>query len=145
MTQNSKSGYIRTEEQALIDTEALRMRSSGLGYRAIARAQGVDISTAHRRVSRALGEIPRAVAEEYRLIELDRLDALQVSVWDKALSGDYKASRMVLDIMTRRAKLLGLDKIYEEHHELSAEWLDQEIAKLEKQIREAEANPEPLD
>ena len=75
----------------------------------------------------------------------DRLDALQVSVWDKALSGDYKAARMVLDIMTRRAKLLGLDKIYEEHHELSAEWLDQEIAKLEKQIREAEANPEPLD
>ncbi len=40
---------------------------------------------------------------------------------------------------------MGLDKIHEEHHELSAEWLDQEIAILEKQIREQEVNPEPLD
>ncbi len=31
------------------------------------------------------------------------------------------------------------------HHEHSAEWLDQAIAKLEKQLTEAEVNPEPLD
>ena len=79
MTQNSRGGFVRTEEQALIDTEALRLRSQGMGYREIALAQGVDTSTAHRRVSRALGEIPQTIADEYRALELSRLDALQVA------------------------------------------------------------------
>jgi len=139
MTQNSRGGFIRTEEQALIDTEALRLRSQGMGYREIALAQGVDTSTAHRRVSRALGEIPQTIADEYRALELSRLDALQVAIWETALEGDYKAIRAVLDIMTKRSKLLGLDLVRTstEPMNYTLQEIQDEIAKLERELGEA--------
>ena len=139
MTQNSRGGFIRTEEQALIDTEALRLRSQGMGYREIALAQGVDTSTAHRRVSRALGEIPQTIADEYRALELSRLDALQVAIWETALEGDYKAIRAVLDIMTKRSKLLGLDLVRTstEPMDYTLQEIQDEIAKLERELGEA--------
>lgn len=139
MTQNSRGGFVRTEEQALIDTEALRLRSQGMGYREIALAQGVDTSTAHRRVSRALGEIPQTIADEYRALELSRLDALQVAIWETALEGDYKAIRAVLDIMTKRSKLLGLDLVRTSSGTLdyTLQEIQDEIAKLERELGEA--------
>ena len=139
MTQNSRRGFVRTEEQALIDTEALRLRSQGMGYREIALAQGVDTSTAHRRVSRALGEIPQTIADEYRALELSRLDALQVAIWETALEGDYKAIRAVLDIMTKRSKLLGLDLVRTSTGTLdyTLQEIQDEIAKLERELGEA--------
>jgi hypothetical protein len=139
MTQNSRGGFVRTEEQALIDTEALRLRSQGMGYREIALAQGVDTSTAHRRVSRALGEIPQTIADEYRALELSRLDALQVAIWETALEGDYKAIRAVLDIMTKRSKLLGLDLVRTSTGTLdyTLQEIQDEIAKLERELGEA--------
>jgi hypothetical protein len=36
------------------------------------------------------------------------LDALQVSLWDKAMNGDVKAVGMVLKIIQMRSRLLGL-------------------------------------
>ena len=139
MTQNSRGGFVRTEEQALIDTEALRLRSQGMGYREIALAQGVDTSTAHRRVSRALGEIPQTIADEYRALELSRLDALQVAIWETALEGDYKAIRAVLDIMTKRSKWLGLDLVRTSTGTLdyTLQEIQDEIAKLERELGEA--------
>ena len=45
-----------------------------------------------------------------RTLELTRLDALQVGLWDKAVSGDVKAVNAVLRIIEQRSRLLGLDK-----------------------------------
>lgn len=42
--------------------------------------------------------------------ELDRLDALQVAWWDRAVRGDFRAVLVVLKIMAQRARLQGLDK-----------------------------------
>jgi hypothetical protein len=110
-----------------------------MGYREIALAQGVDTSTAHRRVSRALGEIPQTIADEYRALELSRLDALQVAIWETALEGDYKAIRAVLDIMTKRSKLLGLDLVRTSTGTLdyTLQEIQDEIAKLERELGEA--------
>jgi hypothetical protein len=110
-----------------------------MGYREIALAQRVDTSTAHRRVSRALGEIPQTIADEYRALELSRLDALQVAIWETALEGDYKAIRAVLDIMTKRSKLLGLDLVRTSTGTLdyTLQEIQDEIAKLERELGEA--------
>ena len=42
-------------------------------------------------------------------LELERLDALTLAAWPRARAGDDRAIRVVLRIMQRRAKLLGLD------------------------------------
>ena len=48
--------------------------------------------------------------DQARTLELTRLDALQVGLWDRAVSGDVKAVNAVLRIIEQRSRLLGLDK-----------------------------------
>ena len=57
---------------------------------------------------KALDEREAEGAEELRKIELARLDALQVSLWDRAMAGDVDAVLAVLRIMDRRIRLLSL-------------------------------------
>lgn len=49
--------------------------------------------------------------DQHRMLELTRLDALQVGLWDHALAGDVKAVNSVLRIIAQRSRLLGLDKL----------------------------------
>jgi hypothetical protein len=48
--------------------------------------------------------------EQHRVLELARLDALQVGLWERAEAGDIKAVNAVLRIIEQRSRLLGLDK-----------------------------------
>lgn len=48
--------------------------------------------------------------EQHRALELARLDALQVGLWDRAEAGDVKAVNAVLRIIEQRSRLLGLDR-----------------------------------
>ena len=48
-------------------------------------------------------------ATQLRDMEVARLDRLLMGHWTKAIGGDVNATRTVLSIMDRRAKLLGLD------------------------------------
>lgn len=109
MTMNTTRGYVRTEDTAHLDTEALSLRSTGLDYRTIGAQVGCDPSTAYRRCQRALGEIPREEADEYRALENLRLDALWEVAYERALVGNLAAIDRCLAIMARRAKLNGLD------------------------------------
>lgn len=47
--------------------------------------------------------------EDLRALELDRLDALLRGLWPKASKGEERAVQKVLNVLERRAKLLGLD------------------------------------
>ena len=44
-----------------------------------------------------------------RTLELERLDALQLAIWDQAIQGHVANIDRVLSIMKRRSALLGLD------------------------------------
>lgn len=139
MTMNSKDGFVRTEQSAMQDTEAFRLRSTGLSYREIADAMCCDVATAHRRVRRALGKIPKELADEYRALEELRLDALLEAIWAKAMDGDLKAVDRVLAIMRRRSQLLGLDAPKASASQLlnfSSEQIDAEIERLTRSIAE---------
>lgn len=46
----------------------------------------------------------------HRALEVQRLDALQVPLWDKAMDGDIKAVNTILRISEQRSRLLGLHK-----------------------------------
>ena len=101
-------------KKALRQNAALELRMLGLSYRAIATDCGVNESTAYSDVQNAIGlldNIRREKAEQYRTLELLRLDAMTLSLNAKIDSGDTKAIVVAVKIMERRAKLLGLDAL----------------------------------
>lgn len=99
-----------TEEQLAIERRVLELRRAGVDYRTIAQQVGyANPSSAKRAVDRALARAVTPVADEVRILEADRLDRLQLAHWRNALNGEPAATRIVLDIMRRRADLLGLD------------------------------------
>ena len=71
-------------------------------------------STAYHDVQNALGlldAIRRDKAEQYRALELLRLDALTLCLSAKIDLGDTRAILVAVKIMERRAKLLGFDAL----------------------------------
>ena len=58
---------------------------------------------------RALAHHQAEAAENYRTLEVARLDALQAAIWDKAMEGDPQAVGAVLKIIDQRMRVLGLD------------------------------------
>ncbi len=110
MIDNQPAG--KREAAAERRQQALELRKGGASYRAIAARLGVNEKTAWQDVQkalRALAALEQASAEEYRALELARLDNLQAAHWRMAMQGNIKSTQIVLRIMERRARLLGLD------------------------------------
>ena len=98
---------------------ALSLRKSGASYRAIA----AHISTlpgnekyseglAHADITaclKAINEKTSLDTEEYRSLELERLDTAQIAIAKKVQSGDLGSIDRWLRISERRSALLGLD------------------------------------
>lgn len=89
---------------------AVELRIAGHPYQAIAAELGYrDESGARKAVDRLLSRIAHEGVAELRAVEGRRLDELQRGVWAAAIAGDLEAIKTVLAIMTRRARLFGLD------------------------------------
>jgi hypothetical protein len=103
----------RTPTPDTIDRErqVLELRRAGATFDDIAVRLGfANKSGAWQAYKRALDRtLVDAGADELRAIEADRLDRLQQRVWVLALGGDLPAVNVMLRIMERRARLLGLD------------------------------------
>lgn len=91
--------------------QALELRKAGVSYSEIARQIGyANKGSAHHIVMDALREVIEAPAKETLAEELARLDGMLMAFYPKAKAGNDKAAAMVLRIMDRRAKYLGLDQ-----------------------------------
>ena len=89
--------------------KAVELAQAGHDYDSIAREVGyANRGTAWRTVQTALRERVAEGVEEYRRVELERLDALHRAHWARALSGDLTAAHVVLRIIDQRIRLLGL-------------------------------------
>lgn len=100
--------------------DAVRLRTTGATYAQIASHLQISDSQAWRYVNSALTELAQqreAQAEQLRELEAMRYDALQVSIWGRAIKGDLPAITTVLNIMRQRAQLFGLNEATK--HELS--------------------------
>ena len=107
MSQNSK-----VPDPELVEKEirVLELRRAGLTWQSISEQTGYAEATgAYAAYKRAIKRVMAEPVEEVRTQELDRLDRMQVAVWNRALKGDDKAINTVLRLMERRARLLGLD------------------------------------
>jgi orotate phosphoribosyltransferase-like protein len=101
-----------TEEIAERRVKAFELRKKGNNYREIAKELGVSPATIVLDVKAVLNQLAKEQQKEaadYKALELDRLETLQIKMWELAEKGDHGAVDRVLRIMERRARLLGLD------------------------------------
>ena len=89
---------------------AVELATHGMTYQQIADELGyANRGTVYRLVQTALTRELQEDVETHRRLERDRLDALQVSLWERAMSGDLAAAHQVIQIIRTRCRLLGLD------------------------------------
>jgi hypothetical protein len=122
---------VRTAE---LEAECLRLRRDGLTHREIAARLGVAPATAYRRIRHGLDQINERNLEDagtLRSLEMLRLDELQNAIWQRATDGEVRALDRILAIMTRRAKLLGLDA--PQHQETKVK-IDPQDAKFRREL-----------
>lgn len=90
---------------------SVELAGEGFSYEYIACAVGfANRGTAWKAVQKALSHRTAEAVEELRTLEVDRLDALQVALWSRALDGDLPAVNAIVKIIRERVRLLGLDR-----------------------------------
>ncbi len=102
---------------------ALGMRAGGHSYRAIARALGVSLSTAHGYVAEALADLRTHTAEQaqtLRDLEAHKLDRAERFTWRALRSAGpadvAKLANTLRSISESRRRLLGLDAPVQVEH-----------------------------
>ncbi len=91
------------------DQQAFELRLAGETFKSIAkRLNYADASGAYQAYQRAREVISLDNLTEWRLLELERLDALQRILWEKILEGSVVAITQLLKVFDLRAKLIGL-------------------------------------
>lgn len=94
--------------------QALELRKQGYTYAKISeglRAKGINRTpqAVEKAVKKAIADITREPAEEVLVLELERLDELLIPAIRQARNGHLGAIGIVLKLMDRRARYLGLD------------------------------------
>jgi len=88
---------------------AVELAIEGRTYDQIAAEVGyANRGTAYKVVQQALRTRTLAAVDELRCLEVDRLDALQASLWPDAMAGDVSAVQAIAKIVLQRCRLLGL-------------------------------------
>ena len=92
-------------------TKVVEAVAEGATYEQAAKQAGYATrSGAYKAFWKAVDGREVDAVEQHRALELARLDALQVGLWDRAEAGDVKAVLAVLRIIEQRSRLLGLGR-----------------------------------
>lgn len=90
---------------------AIELRAQGWTYEQIADELGyANRGTVYRMVGRALEAQTVEAVDALRALEVERLNAVQVALWDKAMGGDVHAAKQAIRIIAARCRLLGLEE-----------------------------------
>jgi hypothetical protein len=91
------------------ETDAIRLRRSGLTYDQIAKTVGYsDGRSAWVAVKRGMTKALREASDDLREFEAQRLDTAMAAIWDDVLAGDRSAIMCLVKLIQERAKLFGL-------------------------------------
>jgi hypothetical protein len=119
--------------------QALELRKAGASYRQIGAQLGVSDVQCHRYVKAALAQIQKLSlesAEEYRALELEKLDNYELRINKQVQNGNFGAIDRALRIIDQRAKLLGLYDIKAGTTESKAVIIDRELDTLSAKATE---------
>ncbi len=97
---------VERAEQAAV---AIKMRTAGMSYDAIAQVLHVAKATAWRLATKALKELPAEDVETLRQVEGARLEAIWAAFYPKAMDGDVDAAGVLIRVSNGRRRLFGLD------------------------------------
>jgi hypothetical protein len=90
---------------------ALELAAAGVPYDQITTELGYRSSGAvSKAMWRTIDRRAAAGVEEYRAVELARLEALQRAHWAEAMAGGAASAEVVLSAIEKRIRLLGLDR-----------------------------------
>jgi orotate phosphoribosyltransferase-like protein len=88
---------------------AVELKTSGYTYSQVAAELGyTSRGTAYNVVTKALRDQTAEAVTDLRDLENARLDALQVALWDAAMTGDVSAAVAVVKIVQARVRLNAL-------------------------------------
>ena len=108
--QSTKKRTIIAKERSL---RAVELRIQGFTLQKIADQLGYRCTSAvHKAIMKELSTKVAQTAtsiNELRQLELERLDMLQLGLWERAISGDPQSISVMLNVLNRRSSLLGLD------------------------------------
>jgi len=89
---------------------AVELRTAGLTYDRIAAELGyANRGTVYRVVAEALKAQTMDAVGELRSLEVERLDHVQLAMWQKAMDGDVPSAIAVVRCIMARCRLLGLE------------------------------------
>jgi len=145
MGRPSKKSYAEVERVNLTD-QLLQRVVAGQGLRRAAEDLDLPYTTANRWYHDALRKVyddNADLREEVLGKELKTLDLLQRALWPAALRGHVRSVEVMLSVMDRRAKYLGLDAAVKHHVEVTR--VDDALARVANIIdAEAAAAATPL-
>jgi hypothetical protein len=130
----------KTPTPQVLDRErqVTALRRQGLTWEKIAQQAGYKSpSGASEAYLRASARVVTEDVQTIRQLENDRLDLLFNAIWEQALAGDPKAVEACLKVMTRRARLLGLDTPPEHRVTLTQTWTGEQVKAEVQQILRA--------
>jgi len=97
---------------AIRRVRAVELLASGCTYQQVADELGyTSRGTAYAVVAKALREQTAEAVADLRDLENARLDALQVALWDAAMTGDVRSATVILKIVQARVHLNGLEPV----------------------------------
>ena len=89
---------------------AVELRTAGLTYDQIAAELGyANRGTVYHVVSGALEAQTVAAVDQLRSLEVERLDMLQLAMWQGAMEGDVPSAIAAIRCIMSRCRLLGLE------------------------------------
>jgi orotate phosphoribosyltransferase-like protein len=90
--------------------KAVELKTAGLTYAQVAQELGyTSRGTAYNIVAKALRDQTAEAVTDLRDLENARLDALQLALWDAAMTGDITAAVAIVKIVKARVHLNGLE------------------------------------
>lgn len=116
------------------ENEVLDLTIMGFSIRAVGLQMSLPEATVKQRLQSALDRQQSLLAEEYRTITMEQLDYVLSRAMPGVTAGEPKAMSIALQVIDRRAKILGLDAPQRHEHTVQSE-TDREIKSLLDQIQ----------
>lgn len=110
-----------------MDRKCIELRKAGFSYRQIGQQLDLDPSNAYRRVRRVLQKEIDSMSEtteQYRHLELLRLETIGAKIYQQAVNGDLQAIDRYIALSGRRARMLGVDAPQKVEGDFNVSWAD---------------------
>ena len=143
--QSHANNAVVAAEQA----RCFELKLQGWSYRRIAKEMGLSLGTVSNRIKDAIAERVDPLVEEYRAIELEKLEEAERPLWEQVLSENPRDRgrlarnvEVLIKVSERRSKLVGMDAPEKQEIAAQVEHKPAEVLSLIEQAKQRVAAEE---